>query len=667
MQTPQTPGVYIHKDAKGKILYVGKARNLQARLRSYFTGLERHSPKTRALVEKIWEFEVILVDSENESLLLENNLIKHNKPPYNILLRDDKTYPYLKLTAQEQWPRLLLTRKRKEDGGIYFGPYSNTGDVYSLLGVVNRFFTLVKCTPNIFKNVSRPCNYYDIKRCLAPCKLAVEKKDYDKQIDTIAALLRGKSNEVVSLLKKEMLVFAENLEFEKAGEIRDQMIAIENLSAKQSVSLTPGFDADVIAVYWQDESASFYVSQLRDGRVVGGQSFWFGELQEISDIYEQYSSENADLQIKNRKEYLELKRKSTFLAFVFQYYQTREIPKWVVAPYGNEGLSQDQQRLVRAYLRSVSEQSANVDILWKTFLPAEIAVKNKSDKMLSDNFKALCKMAESNALNRFRDHLKVDEKSQKSMLALQEFLHLSALPRWIECYDISNFQGSENVASQVVFKDGKSEKKSYRKYIIKDVVGQDDFASLREVLRRRFKEENRELLPDLLLIDGGEPQVRETSLLMASLGLSHVSLVGIAKSRTKRDFKNVNVESSFERIVLPKMSGTYPDIKIEFETRILKVGSPEYSLLTQLRDEAHRTAITFHRKRRDKSSFKSKIGEIRGMSVARRRELFMAFGSIDDMKKASIEELQAKVKIPKSVLLKLLEFLNQMGEKASNE
>ena len=649
---PQSPGVYIHKDAQSKILYVGKAKNLQSRLRSYFTGLDRHTPKTRALVSRIHDFEVMMVDNENESLILENNLIKHNKPPYNILLRDDKTYPYLKMTTEEKWPRLVQTRRRKNDSALYFGPYTSGGELYGVLSVINRFFPLVKCTPNVFRTVTRPCNYYDIKRCLGPCKLPVDPAEYQKVLDNVIGILRGKTNEVVAKLKAEMQADAAATLFERAGQLRDQIKALENLSGQQSVVLQPGLDIDIVCSFWHTEQVSFYVALLRDGKLVGGESHIIKRL--VDEV------EDATAEERER-----MAHQNTLSAFLCQFYGRREIPRMICVPEGDEFLSTPTKESVEGFISGIKknkleDSTARVQFLWNQKLPLEKEHKGKQEKLLRESFVGLCRTTCDNARNRMQEELRVEEKNQSLMLGLQSILKLDRMPAWIECYDISTFQGAETVASGVVFKDGKPSKADYRKYIIKGVVGQDDFASLREVMRRRFKEERRTQIPDVLLVDGGEPQVREVGWTLKSMGLDGITFVGIAKSRTTRDFRSSQVASSQERLVIPaRVNGELkPDLTPE--TRFLAQSSPEFRLVTQLRDEAHRFAITFHRSRRDKVTVKSVLQTISGLGPKRRKKLMDVFPSFTEMRAASAEDIASKANLPLALANKIKESLAEL-------
>ena len=307
--TSQKPGVYLHKNLRNEVLYVGKAKNLRARLKSYFTSLDQHTAKTRALVEKIEDFEVIITENEYESLLLENNLIKHNMPPYNILLRDDKTYPYLKIDLSEEWPRLTMTRLRKKDKALYFGPYTIAGQMNQILNVINRFFPLIKCKPSFFKSVTRPCNYYDIKKCLGPCKLSVEKQEYQMHLNHVIDILNGHTDKIAKKIFQEMQLASKDLNYEKAAMLRDQYKSLMNLTENQTVALDNAFHLDMISFCYRPEISVFYVTSIRDGKLIGGHAVV------VKDILQEPSSgEEEDLQEKMA------------LSFICQYYSKKEIP-----------------------------------------------------------------------------------------------------------------------------------------------------------------------------------------------------------------------------------------------------------------------------------------------------------------------------------------------------
>ncbi len=648
-QVPHKPGVYLHKSENGDILYVGKAKNLVNRLKSYFHGLENHSPKTRALVQKIYDFEVIVTENEYESLLLENNLIKHNKPNYNILLRDDKTYPYIKIDIQEQWPRVAIVRKRKKDGSLYFGPYTISGQVMQLMNVINRFFPLVKCTPTVFKTVTRPCNFYDIKKCLGPCKLQVSKVEYHEHLDNVIAILNGKPKDILKKIKNAMVLAAEGMEYEKAAILRDQLKAVSLLTENQAVTLPEEIDIDILGSYWNDELVVFYVANIRQGKVVGGQSY----------VIKHATEEPTEIEINDKKTE-EMQR--VFSAFVCQYYTIKSVPNKVLFANAKNIITKENILVIEKYLaeKLIEKESSQGNIF---FIEEKNLLKNNnlSNKIMAKKIHDLIIHANQNAENKFIEHGKMEEASNQVLTKLQEFLGLSSLPFVIECYDISTFQGKETVASQVVFKNAKANKSQYKKYIIREVKGQDDFASLREVIRRRFKDRENLHIPNMLLIDGGTPQIREVGWLLKSMGLEQIHFFGIAKARNEKDFTASEVTSSFERIIIPKRNESgelLPDASPE--TRILKAGSLEFKLLTQVRDEAHRFAITFHRQRRDKNSLRSVLSEIKGLGLKRRKKLLETYPNLQELLQINIKEISDKTNIPMHVIQLVIEKIKQI-------
>jgi excinuclease ABC subunit C len=668
---PHLPGVYIHKSSDGKVLYVGKAKNLQNRLRSYFTGLDRHTPKTRALVARVFDFEVMVVDNENESLLLENNLIKHHRPPYNILLRDDKTYPYLKVTLEEEWPRVLQTRKRRNDGGAYFGPYSNAAELQATQSVIQRFFPLVKCTPNVFRTVSRPCNYHSIKRCLGPCKLDVDRQHYKDLVERVLSLLSGKTHDLSQKIKQDMSAAALAMNFEKAAELRDQLRALEKLAQQQSVTFIPGFNADVIDFAWSSSAVAVYFAVVRDGKLIGGNSHVIREgLERITEFAGEAESTNITSDNAAKSEFI--------LQVVGQFYATHEIPPQVYLPASGKILSDGACKSLQLLLDSLEENRSrlqerrmlDIHLFFSARSDAAKSLKGTQKKLFTEAFDGLCEMVKENAKTKLQDMLNADDTAHRRMLAVQTLLSLPRLPHWIECYDISTFQGGSTVASGVVFRNGQPAKSEYRKYTIREVAGQDDFASLREVMRRRFREERRHEIPDLLLIDGGEPQVREVGWLLKSLGLDSVPLFGIAKSRTTRNFRAKAVAASAERIVCPlrnEAGELVPDGGTE--TKILRNASPEFQLMTQIRNEAHRFAISFHRKKRDSRSLRSLLTEISGLGPKRRKKLLLEFGSVEKIAQAGVDELMEKAGLPSSVAQNVLDFFEakRKGEPRGEE
>ncbi len=642
---PQKPGVYLHKNIKNEILYVGKAKNLRSRLKSYFSSMEQHSLKTSTLVEKIYDYEVIVTENEYESLLLENNLIKHNLPPYNILLRDDKTYPYIKIDKNEEWPRVTLTRRRKKDSALYFGPYTIAGQIHQILNVINRFFPLVKCTPSIFKTVTRPCNYYDIKKCLGPCKLPVNKEEYNKHLENVIAILSGNIKQISKKIKDEMQHASKNLDYEKAALLRDQFMSLNKLSSS-SISIDLPFCLDMIGFCWSDDLIVFYVSFIRNGKLIGGNAVIVKNIVHEPGVGQEPIE--GEFEVENIQEKI-------FSSFICQYYSKKEIPDFIFLSQAQKVFTKNNYENINKYLRSITPMKTDI---FYTNKDVFLKINKMTDykKIFSD----LEQFSIKNAENKFQEQIKINESSSISINDLKNILELNVLPRYIECFDISTFQGSQTVASQVAFKDGMPYKSGYKKYIIKETVGKiDDFASLREVMRRRFKLLDN--LPDLVIIDGGTPQIREVGWILKSLGLEHLPFVGLAKSRVQNNFDDINVTSSQERLVIPTRNENGELLPAApCETISLKEGSAAYRLLTQLRNEAHRFAIQFHRKKRDQATIKSVLFEIPGLGAKRRKQLLEVCPDLKQILSEDLNSLAKKAKIPLNVLMELKEKLEKI-------
>lgn len=646
-RAPSQAGVYVHKNAQGEILYVGKAKDLRSRLKSYFTGLETHSLKTRALVEKIDHFEVILTENEYESLILENNLIKHHTPPYNILLRDDKTYPYIKIDKSEAWPRVVVTRRKKNDGALYFGPYTLPGHIFNLMNVINRFFPLVKCTPIVFKTVTRPCNYYDIKKCLGPCHLPVDKREYFSHLENIIDVLNGHVQKILKKIKQEMLLASQNTNFEKAGMLRDQMKALQSIQTHQAIVIDIPLSFDLLIPYYDSEIVTFSLSQVRDGKLVGNQNFAFKQ------IFVEPGEDNRSAA-----------QEKVLTSFLWQYYAQRAPAPHVLVDGVQEFLSMQTKALIQTFLSetALKRQGDKAEAVsfesdmqaWCQKMKETFKITAKTKSQIDD----VIKLTYKNAENKFHEQLKLSEGQQELMSELKQLLNLPNLPHHIECYDISTFQGSQTVASQVVFKDGEAQKKQYRKYIIRDLEGkQDDFAALKEVMRRRFK--NTSLFPDLLIIDGGTPQVREVGLLLKSLGLEQIPFVGLAKARTQSEFTSETRETSAERFVVPERDAqSHLNLDVSFTTVPLPPRSGLLHLVTRIRDEAHRFAITFHRQKREHSSIRSVFAEVKGLGPKRKRTLLQHYPDVEKIINTPASEIFKITHIPVSVIVELQQKLN---------
>ncbi|NJN92713.1 MAG: excinuclease ABC subunit UvrC [Anaerolineales bacterium] len=591
---PGKPGVYLHKNAQGKVIYVGKAVNLKNRVRSYFhKSASFSSPKTRRLVEEIADIEFIIAESELEALLLENTLIKKHQPRYNVRLKDDKRYPYIKVHWQDPFPRITTTRRLVNDGARYFGPYTAAWAAYQTLDLVRKIFPYLTCTRVIDGKDERACLYYHIGRCAAPCIGAVNQAEYRQIIDNLCDFLGGNTEPVVAELRRQMETASTGLDFERAAQLRDQIRAIDQIVEKQKVVNADTADEDVIAFARANGDACVQVFFIRGGKLVGRDYFVLeGTVDEA----------NAEI----------------VTSFLKQFYdQASTIPPEILLPE-----EVDELMIIRDWLKS--KRGADVTL----------KVPRQGQQ------KELLEMVAQNAaetLTHLRARWAADESKQTEGLAeLQQALDLPEPPLRIECYDISTLQGTNTVGSMVVFQKGVPRKSDYRRFKIQSVKGQDDFASMQEMLRRRFKrmaddgyreqkieegelkeEENSwALIPNLVIIDGGKGQLNAALEVLDEYDLRDaVAIIGLAKRE--------------EEIFLPNIS----------EPVILPRNSQALFMIQRVRDEAHRFGLTYHRQLRGKSAIHSSLDEIEGIGPKRRRALLKKFGSLDAIRDASIEEL----------------------------
>jgi excinuclease ABC subunit C len=590
---PTKPGVYLYKNEAGKVIYIGKAVNLRARVRSYFHQSAQHAPKTRRLVQEIADIEFIIAGSELEALLLENTLIKKHQPRYNVRLKDDKRYPYIKVNWQDAFPRVTTTRRVLEDGARYFGPYTAAGAAYQTLDLARKIFPYLTCTRNITGHDERACLYYHIGRCAAPCIGAVNQEEYRAIIDGLCDFLSGQTEPVVAGLQRQMQEAAEALDFEKAGLIRDQLRAIESVVEKQKVVSPDLTDEDVIAFARENSEACMQVFFIRGGRLIGREYFLMEGTAEEGD-------------------------RAVMTSFIKQFYdQVSNVPPEILLPQ-----EVDEVMIIRDWLRS--KRGANV----------VLKVPRRGQK------RELVQMAAENAaetLAHLRAQWQADESKQSEALSdLQQYLNLFEPPLRIECYDVSTLQGTNTVASMVVFVKGVPRKSDYRRFKIQGVKGQDDFASMQEVLRRRFKrmqdagyqvtespgqkdEYNAwSLLPNLVIVDGGKGQLNAALAVLDEFELRDaLAIAGLAKRE-----EELFVPGQSEPVILPRSSqGLF--------------------LVQRIRDEAHRFAVGYHRKLRSKHGIASQLDQIPGIGPRRRQALLKAFGSIQAIRAASVEELAA--------------------------
>ncbi|HAT4162321.1 TPA: excinuclease ABC subunit UvrC [Clostridium perfringens] len=589
---PDKPGVYIMKNSLGEVIYVGKAKVLKNRVRQYFQNSKNHSEKVRAMVKNIAEFEYIVTDSEMEALILECNLIKKYSPRYNIALKDDKFYPFIKITTNEDFPRVYVTRNFAKDGNRYFGPYTNGTAVYEVMGLIKKLFPLRTCKKAIVEGgePTRACLNYHINLCKAPCAGYISKAEYWEMIDEIINILNGTDTSIIKKLKLEMEKAAEELEFEKAAKIRDRILAIELISEKQKMFTVKEGDEDFIDLYTDEKDGCAQVFFVREGKVTGREHFM---IENISDD----------------------PVKEVISSFIASFYGgTAQIPKTIYVPEEIE-----DQELIEKFL--TEKRGSKV---W-------IKVPKKGDK------KNLLDMVRNNAkimLDQFKEKMVEEKELNKSALTeLADVLGLDSLPARIEAYDISNIQGVDSVGTMVVFENGKAKNSDYRRFKIKSVKGPNDYESMREILSRRFshgleevnkiKERNLEyskgkfcIFPDLIMMDGGKGQVNIALEVLKDFGIE-IPVCGLVKDDKHRT----------------------RGIIFNNEEILIRRGSGLMNLITRVQDEVHRYAITYHRSLRDKRTLHSVLEDIPRIGEKRRRNLLMKFGSIDNIKKASMEEL----------------------------
>ncbi|MCB0407104.1 MAG: excinuclease ABC subunit UvrC [Bdellovibrionales bacterium] len=584
---PKTPGVYLMKNDKDKVIYVGKAKNLRARVRSYFNNLADHSLKTKYLVNQIANIQYLLTKTEVEAFLLEASLIKKYRPRYNIRLKDDKTYPYIRCSLSDEFPRFYLVRRVKQDGSVYFGPYTSGWAVRGTIRFLNRTFKIRDCNDVFMKSRKRPCMTYQIGRCTAPCVDYVNKEEYGKDIKAALTFLKGKEKQVVKDLTEQMKSAANEERFEVAAKIRDSIEVLKRILEKQTV-VNPNAekDQDVVAYYGDERGVLIETLHIRSGRVIGNRPHFISKLDPDSD------SEEV---------------KDWLTSFLNQYYEDNMIPDEIILPVDLGG---DIIHLLKAVFNERQGKEPKINM----------ATGELGKKLLD--------MAYANAKSHFQDQVSKHENRLKGLDEIQQKLHLPEIPLRIECFDISNFQGSQSVASQVVFEEGLPKKEDYRRYKIKTVEGPNDFASMKEVLERRFKHTEYDD-PQLVVIDGGKGQLKMAIEVLKELGRTEIPVVGLAKARTQGSFQEQDVKQSKERFFLPGRQNP-----VTFANN-----SEALAILVGIRDEAHRFAITFHRKLRDDVSLASVLDDITGLGEKRKQRLLKKFESVEGIRSASVEEI----------------------------
>lgn len=607
---PDKPGVYLMKNSLGEVIYVGKAKVLKNRVKSYFQKSKNHSEKVKVMVKNIAEFEYIVTDSEMEALILECNLIKKYNPKYNILLKDDKFYPFIKITVNDDYPRVFVTRRFAKDGSKYFGPYTNGSAVYETLDLIYKIFPLRNCKLVIKENGEkvRPCLNYHIKKCLGPCGGHISKEEYGKMINDIIDILSGKETYITKMLKSDMEKAAEELEFEKAASLRDKILSINAIAEKQKIFKTMEGDEDFINIEQDEKDSCIQVFFSRDRKVIGREHF----------IFENTANEGIGEIIED---------------FIGSFYGgTAKIPKAIYVP------QIDNFDLMEEYL-TIKRGSK----VW-------IKVPQKGQK------KEMLEMVKNNAritLEKFKDkYLKDKEINRISLLELQDLLELEECPQRIEAYDISNIQGVDSVGTMIVFEEGRAKNSDYRRFKIKTVKGANDYDSMREILTRRFNHgldeikaiQQRDLklsagkfstFPDLIMMDGGKGQVNVALEVLQSLNID-IPVCGLVKD-DKHQTRGIIYNNN---------------------ELIINKGSNLMQLIRRIQDEVHRFAITYHRSLRDKRTLHSVLDDIPYVGEKRRRALLMKFGSVDNIKKASMQELLETQSIDKKSAESIYNYFN---------
>lgn len=609
---PVKTGVYIMKDEYDRVLYVGKAANLRSRVRSYFQDGAEHSERTRLLVDKVRDIDYVVTETEVEALVLESNLIKEFSPKYNVKLKDDKSYPFVKITVGEPFPRVFLTRKVVQDGSIYFGPYTDVSALRETIDVVRKIFSVRSCHRRIdgATQYARPCLNYHIRRCLAPCTGTVTPEEYERAVREVVMFLEGRSRELVKAISERMENAAMQLDFERAATLRDQLRALESVTSRQKVVSDPGVERDVIALAKDDKRTCVVLFYIRDGLLIGREHFMLEPGIDDDDS-------------------------SLITAFLEQYYsQAAFVPKEILVSNNI-----NRRETVEQWLR-VRRGSA-----------VALTVPRRGEK------RRLVEMARENAAEVLRIAKEESEqklfKLQKALLDLKAALSLDDIPKRIECYDISNTQGTDIVASMVVFDNGEPRRSHYRRFRIRGLEGPDDFESLRQVVRRRMSHLVRKdasdcagpspvdasgaflAQPDLIVVDGGKGQLSAAQSALEEMGVADIPAIGLAKRE--------------EEVFVP---GRSDPVMLDRESEAL-------FLLQRIRDEAHRFAVAYHRRLRGKRALGSILEEIPGIGPKKRKALLERFASIEGLRRASIGSIAELPGITEQLARDIKEYLNR--------
>ena len=598
-QLPVNPGVYLFKDKDDKVIYIGKAKVLKNRVKSYFHS-KTHDSKTTVMVSKIMDLEWIITETEVEALLLENNLVKDYKPHYNISLKDDKTFPFIRIT-NEDYPRVFITRNVEKDGSRYFGPYTNVHNVRKSMKIIHKLFSLRTCRHVLdAKTVASAkvalCLEYHMKNCDGPCQNLVDKLEYQSMISEIIRFLNGHTSELLALIKEKMRVASKTQEYEAAAKYRDQLTILKDYSAKQNVVHTDFYNRDIITIASTEKDAVAVVLRIREGNMIGREHFY--------------------MKIRGEKRQQEILKE-----FIRTYYTTTSfIPKELFAELSEE------LELYEEYLSDLTDHKVKI-------IRPERGDKAKLFTLAKKNADMLLK-------DLLLQKLKLDTKPSKMVEALQENLNLPVPPIRIEGFDISNIQGTHTVASMVTFVNGVAKRSDYRRFIIKTVEGPDDFASMKEVIGRRYKRVIEEKLkyPDLILVDGGKGQLNISKSVLNELNLENIPIIGLAKK--------------LEEVFIPGYS----------HPQNIPKTSPALTLLRRVRDEAHRFAITFHRERRDKAMIHSVFDDIKGLGPKRRQILLKNFKDIKEISKSDEKKIASKCKFSLTLAKDILETIRHLPD-----
>src|SRR5262245_1986719 len=579
---PDQPGVYLFRDEQGELLYIGKAAVLSNRVRSYFQKGTDHSPKHTVLVSHIADLETIVTRSELEALILESNLIKQHRPRFNVVLRDDKQYPYLRLPIKEHFPRLSIVRRVQQDGALYYGPYTPAGALRETLRVIKKAFPLATCTIEIDGKAERACIEFEIKRCMAPCTGNQSKEDYRRIRSEERRFLEGRDHELLNDLRMQMETAATREEFEEAARLRDRLFNIERTLEKQRITQTTTTDQDVIGLARQGSAVDLQILFVRGGLLIGRKDFFWPNSADAGDE--------------------ELVRSA-----IEQFYnKDGQPPKELLIP-----TDLDDASVIEEWLSG--KRGSNVRIV-----APERGVKHQ-----------LLLLAQENAGAAVANHLRDEEIGRQAVEELKRLIRLATAPRRIEGFDISNTMGNQSVASMVVWEDGQMKKADYRRFKIQTVAGANDFASMQEVVMRRYGEREHLTHPDLILIDGGLGQLAAAMEGLKQVGRQNLAIIGLAKARGEKD----------ERIFLPGRKNPI----------VLRANSPATHLVQRIRDEAHRFAITFHRIIRGQALIASILDQVIGIGEIKRARLLKQYGSLANIASATDDELTAAGLDPKTV------------------